>query len=470
MQTPTFIIMTRRAFKRVSLVYDLLTPDLFVSVNGKTCFSEQQIQKFRLDESLLVIRLSAQAENNTALAISLIEKVFATSQAVIDKLTTRSLSNYDMGEFNFAVMPAEWLQGEIEIDEPAVARPTESLRRTDAIRGFLFHAALKGSAEKFSSQLTGSFINPLEALADVYFSRYGNTDVLCDLISLCIKYDKEAGWNAADIITELSQLHAESGNYIASAFASLESGATDIPDFSDGEYLVEKAFLLLLLNPDENALRAIKQDTTLETGTLVTELAQKLAIFRYGYSRLDHQDRLRPGPEAVNSLRNIAAEIYNRLSGFMPAALPQHVEERPESNAQQMSLGITGEPLIQCFVAETSDEYKYYKVRDLNLKKGFSGELVLGKTNSAYLVLINDIAGEGNKKFTPSLAKATISNQHRLPAGSRFEAIDNSFVLKFTYSADAKPDEILGILSADIFPVTNALNLHLKKCKYYMEA
>lgn len=469
MQTPTFIIMPSKAFKRVSLVYDLLTPDLFVSENGQTCFSEQQLKKVRLTGSLLVIQLSAPAVENAALPISLAEKIFATSEAVINKLTATPLSNYDFGEFTFGVLPEDWQQGETEPDEPADTKPGEILRQTDAVRGFLFHAALKGSAGKFSSQLTGSSINPLEALADVYFSRYGNTDLLCDLISLCIKYDKEAGWNAADIITELSQLHPESGNYIASAFASLESGVTDTPDFSDDEYLVEKAFLLLLLNPDENALRAIKQDTTLETGTLVTELAQKLAIFRYGYSRLDHQDRLRPGPDAVNSLRDIAAEVYNRLSGFVPASLPQHVEEKPESNDLQMSLGITGEPLIQFFTAETSDEHKYYKVRDLNLKKGFSGELVLSKTNSAYLVLINDIVGEGNKKFSPSLAKAAISNQHRLPCGSRFEVIDNSFVLKFTYSADAKPDEILSILSADIFPVTNALNLHLKKCKYYME-
>lgn len=468
MQTPTFIIMTSKAFKRVSLVYDLLTPDLFVSVNGKTCFSEQQLKKFRLDESLLVIQLSAQAEKNSALSISLVEKIFATSQAVIDKLTARPLSNYDMGEFNFAVMPDEWLQGETETDEPAATRPSEDLRRTDAIRGFLFHAALKGSAEKFSSQLTGSSINPLEALADVYFSRYGDTDLLCDLISLCITYDKEAGWNVADIISELSKHQQETGSYVASALASIEAGATDAPDFSDGENLVEKAFLLLLLNPDESALRAIKQDTTLETGTKVIELAQKLAIFRYGYSRLDHQDRLRPGPDAVGALRNTAAEIYNRLSGIVPAHVHQQVEEKSESNNQQMTLGITGEPLIQFFTAENKDEHKYYNVRDLHLKKGFSGELVI-TNNKAYLILINDIEGEGNKKFSPSLVKSAVSNQYRLPERSRFEVIDNSFVLVFTLPTAPESSEILGILSTEIFPVTNALNLHLKKCKYYME-
>ena len=469
METPTFIIMTSRAFKRVSLVYDLLTPDLFVSVNGKTCFTEQQLKNAKLTETLLVIKLAAAVEENAAQSLSLIEKIFATSEAVIERLTSKQLSNYDMGEFTFEVMPDEWLSGEVEINEAVDSKYGEALRQTDAIRGFLFHAALKGAADKFSSQLRGSSINPLEALADVYFSKYGNTELLCDLISLCIKYDKEAGWVASDIIRELSVQHSESGSYVLSAYTSLETGATDFLDFSDGENLVEKAFLLLLLNPDENALRAIKQDETLETGIQVTELAQKLAIFRNGYSRLDHKDRLRPGKNAFDALRNIAAEICNRLSGFVPETATQRIEGKENSNDHQMSLGITGEPLIQFFTEENNEEYKYYRVRNLNLKKGFCGDLVISSNNTAYLILINDITGEGSKKFSPTLSKAAIIQQHRLPETSRFEVVDNSFVLMFTFPANADRADILSILSTKIFPVTSSLNLHLKKCKYYMD-
>jgi len=448
-----YLLISRKYFSRYVLAYEVILSSLCVKINQKTRLNAEEIQMVinsgLMDESYIILELQYE-EDNKAYSLSSLNKIWFPDDELKQRFIDTSYENFNVESLNCGVVVCT--SGEandlvLDVEPPAIVSKSDFVNMMMLEDGIIamFHNKLKECSRLDDLSLilksNDSKNDLLRALIKLNSNDEIDISVRDHFIELCLDNGIDSGWDANQILGQLtSLLPAQITNNktylhwrsLAEAFVNSERVPGKLfTDPEDGS-IVLRSIILVLLNPEFDQLKALKDQNIFEIGSQVYNTAQAFICLRSGYSLLNSGQR-----DEISEHRVWLQELNAALHNDSFHQDNNHSNTDCELTALSIDESeLDGVSSISSFefLTESNENIggqKTFDIKGVYPNSGFKMSLLLNTESSQLSVWIVDLRSDaGAKKYKGKLALDLIQLQSNFELGVRFETDINGVYLR----------------------------------------
>jgi len=470
-----YALISKKYLTRYVLIYDVLPLDLCYTIDGKAFFGVDTLHKLfsqaKISDKEVVLELRGES-NKPYVPLSDLLSLGFTTQDNLDLFKERSYENFDVGLLNCRVIEALEIKPESEIDiiSPIQINKfefSEKMALGDAVTALVHNKLLYGG---LPSEITERGLQDKEEiigfLLETLTIEPEKRELAANFFKLCARYNLDKGWPAGEILDMINIVSStavkqmpEFDLWLSTSRALLDNERRPVR-FSDEGDITLRAMMLVLLNPEQRNLEAMKQSV----GVNVYKLAEKFIFARTGYSFLSAEEREKIG-EARTFLQQFNARFHNPVEAQQTQPVEQYEEVVPtdeqqaETNVGSSDMGLSQHNWLT--FGEESERGTVIRINGIKPYAGYSLDLILDKTGGLYLRIIDAGGDSSMNKYKGKLIKEMIEIQKYLPDNSRFEKYDDGLYLTLP-SLWVEAEDLKNKLE-DVFAILRPLGLEKMK-------
>ncbi|WP_076543059.1 hypothetical protein [Shewanella sp. UCD-KL21] len=482
----SYVVITRKHLSRIVLPYEVILNSLCYRINDSTVFNASTalslVSGGNFADDLVLLEIAYTSVKRAYPLSGLVSVWFATQDAK-ELFIDRGYENYDVEHLNCEVVSAGQIgvsPEALSIDKPESSVSKFDLVKQDGILALAYEQILSEPNSITSMKAELLSVQTLDGLLDYLLDSKELSplehEVQRVFAQLCIENSLDSGWDTYSILSSLNeQLSTSVTSYHqyevwsqkAHALVS-GAGALDIPLNDNGSHVL-RAIILVLLNPEQEGLLAIKSQLGENIGDGVFNIARSFVLLRSGYSLLDFHQRERLGVNRT-FIQDLNAALYNEdFSAFSQTSDSEVIEESVVEEASYQQRDETVIEVIESkfalssvdFVTETEEGlegFNAYSINGLVPNAGFVAILLEEqKTSQLYYWLIDRRGGDG--KYKGKLGIDLLQIQSNLPSDYRFEVDENGVFLRLSadiHGADKLKQALVQI--KDYLSIVKAVN------------
>lgn len=470
-----YALISKKYLTRYVLIYDVLPLDLCYTVNSKKFFGIETLYNLlaqaKVSDKEVVLELKGE-ESVPYIPLSNLLSLGFTTQDSLDLFKERTYDNFDVGLLNCRVMDAPETTPERDID---VIPPdqidkfgfSEKMALGDAATALVHNQLLySGWPDEATEKHLLHKEDTIDFLLGTTTAEPAKRELAASFFRLCSQYNLDKGWPTGEILDSMDKVSSttvkqmpEFDLWLSTSRSLLNNEARHIK-FSDEGDIILRAMMLVLLNPEQRNLEAIKESV----GDNVYKLAEKFILARTGYSFLSAQERVKIG-EARTFLQKFNARFHNP-SVAQQAQPAEQYEEVVPADGQQAEAGTGSSSMDLCqhnwlSFGEENEQGKVIRINGIKPYAGYSLDLVHHKTQGLSLRIIDAGGASGMDRYKGKLIQEMIEVQKDLPETSRFEKHAHGLYLTLP-ELWAEDEDLKGKLE-DIFAILRPLGLEQKR-------
>ncbi|MEI4956959.1 hypothetical protein [Aeromonas caviae] len=470
-----YALISKKYLIRYVLIYDVLPLDLCYTIDGKKLFGIDTLYSLLTQDKVSDkdVVLELKRENNAPyVPLSDLLSLSFTTQDSLDLFKERSYDNFDVGLLNCRIIevPGATPESDFDIIPPGQIDKfgfSEKMALGDAATALVHHQLLySGWPNEATEEHLLYKKDTIDFLLGTSTAEPAKRELAACFFRLCAQYNLDKGWPTGEILDTIDSVSSTTVKQMPefelwlSTSRKLLNNEGRHMKFSDEGDIILRAMMLVLLNPAQRNLEAMKASA----GEEVYRLAERFILARTGYSFLSAEERIKIG-EARTFLQKFNACFHN--SAEVQQAQPaEQYEEVVSDDEQQVEAGTGNSDMDLCqhnwlTFGEKNEQGKVIRINGIKPYAGYSLDLVLHKTHGLSLRIINAGGTSGMDRYKGKLIQEMIEVQKELPETSRFEKHDHGLYL--TLPALWTEAEDLKDKLEDIFAILRPLGLEQKK-------
>ncbi|MFB0777751.1 hypothetical protein [Aeromonas salmonicida] len=468
----TYALISKKYLTRYVLTYDVLPLDLCYEVNGNRFFGSEILNNLlvqtKISDKEVVLELKEESCTSYVPISDLLSLGF-TTQMSLDLFKERSYENFDVGLLNCRVIEAPrgtsgsdiYITPPVQIDKFDFSK---KMALGDAVTALVHNQLLQGGWPNETTE-RGLFYKDevIGFLLGTAAAEPAKKEIAASFFILCARYNIDKGWPTGEILDTIDRTSSttirqipEFDIWLSTSRKLLNNEERHIK-FSDDGDIILRAMMLVLLNPEQRNLEAMKESI----GNNVYRLAEKFILARTGYSYLCSEERVKIG-EARTFLQKFNARFHNPVEELLAQSDEWHEEFSPAKGLQtETGTGSRGMVLHQyawLTFGEENEHGKVIKINGIKPYAGYSLDLVHHETLGLLLRIIDE---SGMDKYKGKFIQELIDVQKDLPEALRFEKYEHGLYL--TLPALWLDTEGLKDKLEHIFTILRPLGLEQKK-------
>lgn len=440
--TSCYAMISKRYFTRFVLTYEVLPMSLCFGVNGCKTFDHETLQSVlsqgKISDREVIVGLDG-TNLQPFLSFSSVRNVGFTDQKALEAFLDRSYENYDP-----RLIPSYVLEStdaikntELELSEPNAMDKFEfsdSMALVDAVVGLAHEKlATEPPVRQKLEMCHGQSDEVVRALLAGQIKDSKQLALAISFFKVCSEFNIDRGWEPREVVNRFSKVTESDVAGSEEFFVWVKTAGKLINNeevplvFNDHGNVTLRAMTLVLLNPEQKNLDAMKQSLGSDLGEGVYGIAKIFVQARTGYSFLTADQRNRIGGNRA-FLQNLNASLRNPEMAIEESRAAEYHSEyldHSEHSEPVSEMKLSDYPWLT--VESDDDDTQIAQIQGVKPMAGFDLSLVF-KGDSLAWRIIDANSPKGTGKLKGQLALNMLKVQSSLPDNVRFEVNENNGV------------------------------------------